>query len=120
VDPTYYAAFAWALLDSIADTSTHPPKFRPHREMSCITKMDNESGMIKSYIKTKKIRAALSIESDTMQRIPEVGRFFFYFLLCWCYYCLYVDVLFIAVFAVPDSPLCVLKLVFTLILMHTM
>lgn len=43
VDPTYYAAFAWALLDSIADTTVQPPKLRPLREMRCITKMENES-----------------------------------------------------------------------------
>ena len=43
MDPTYYAAFAWALLDSIADTTAQPPKLRPLREMRCITKMDNES-----------------------------------------------------------------------------
>ena len=47
VDPTYYAAFAWALLDSIADTTAHPPKLRPHREMKCITKVQNES--VKNY-----------------------------------------------------------------------
>jgi hypothetical protein len=43
VDPTYYAAFAWALLDAIADTSSVPPKLRPHREMRCITKVQNEA-----------------------------------------------------------------------------
>jgi hypothetical protein len=43
VDPTYYAAFAWALLDAIADTSAVPPKLRPHREMRCITKVQNEA-----------------------------------------------------------------------------
>ena len=43
MDPTYYAAFAWALLDSVADTSSHPPKLRPHREMRCITKVQNEA-----------------------------------------------------------------------------
>lgn len=43
VDPTYYAAFAWALLDSIADTTVLPPKLRPHREMRCITRVQNEA-----------------------------------------------------------------------------
>lgn len=43
VDPTYYAAFAWTLLDSVADTSVHPPRLRPHREMRCITKVENEA-----------------------------------------------------------------------------
>ena len=43
MDPTYYAAFAWVLLDSIADTTAHPPKLRPHREMRCITKLENEA-----------------------------------------------------------------------------
>jgi hypothetical protein len=42
VNPNYYAAFAWALLDSIADTTAHPPKLRPLREIRCVTKLDNE------------------------------------------------------------------------------
>eukprot|EP01032_Pedospumella_encystans_P014684 gene14684-16846_t len=74
VDPTYYAAFAWALLDSIADTTAQPPKLRPLREMRCITKMDNESSMLKAYVNKKKVRAALSIESEMMERIPEVQK----------------------------------------------
>jgi len=43
VNPSFYAAFAWALLDSIADTSLHPPKLRPPREIECITKLDSEA-----------------------------------------------------------------------------
>ena len=43
VNPSHYAAFAWTLLDSIADTSTHPPKLRPFREVRCITKLENEA-----------------------------------------------------------------------------
>lgn len=31
--------------------------------------------MIKNYVKNKKVRAALSIESDMMQRVPEVCNF---------------------------------------------
>lgn len=98
VDPTYYAAFAWALLDSVADTTVLPPKLRPHREMKCITKVQNElvrrvslstvccchdhasvvvvlgnQNMIRDYVKTKRVRAALSIENDMMQRVPEVS-----------------------------------------------
>ena len=34
--------------------------------------------MIKHYIKNKKVRAALSIESDMMQRVPEVSGLFVY------------------------------------------
>jgi hypothetical protein len=43
VDPTYYASFSWALLDSVADTAAHPPRLRPFREMRCITKLENEA-----------------------------------------------------------------------------
>jgi hypothetical protein len=98
VDPTYYAAFAWALLDSIADTNVQPPKLRPHREMRCITRVQNEAvrrlwlyyafnrlvtsvrtiilqNMIRDYVKTKRVRAALSIENEMMQRIPEVTTY---------------------------------------------
>jgi hypothetical protein len=43
VNPSYFAAFAWALLDSIADTHANPPKLRPLREIRCITKLENEA-----------------------------------------------------------------------------
>jgi hypothetical protein len=43
MDPTYLAAFAWSLLDSIADTTLQPPKLRPVREIKCITKLENEA-----------------------------------------------------------------------------
>ena len=36
VDPKHYAAFAWAYLDSIADTSKFPPKFRLNADIKCI------------------------------------------------------------------------------------
>lgn len=39
--------------------------------MSFYATVDLQS-MIKNYVKNKKIRAALSIESDMMQRVPEV------------------------------------------------
>eukprot|EP01040_Poterioochromonas_malhamensis_P001581 gene1581-1675_t len=74
VNPNYYAAFAWALLDSIADTTAHPPKLRPLREIRCVTKLDNEMSMINSYLKNKRIRAALSIENEWLMRVPEVQK----------------------------------------------
>lgn len=43
LDPHYYAAFSWSLLDSVADTSKAPPKLRPFREIRCITKLENEA-----------------------------------------------------------------------------
>lgn len=43
VNPSFFAAFAWALLDSIADTSHHPPKLRPLREIECITTLESEA-----------------------------------------------------------------------------
>lgn len=43
VNPSHYAAFAWSLLDSVADTSVHPPKLRPFREIRCVTKLENEA-----------------------------------------------------------------------------
>lgn len=43
LDPHYYAAFSWSLLDSVADTSKTPPKLRPFREIRCITKLENEA-----------------------------------------------------------------------------
>ena len=42
VSPNFYAAFAWSLLDSIADTEQNPPRLRPLREISCIIVMEDE------------------------------------------------------------------------------
>eukprot|EP01031_Cornospumella_fuschlensis_P032515 gene32515-39311_t len=72
VNPHYYAAFTWALLDSIADTSSHPPKLRPLREISCITKLDNEANVVAAYIRDKKLRSALTLETKWLARVPEV------------------------------------------------
>ena len=33
IDPQYYAAFAWTILDCLADVSKNPPRFRPIREV---------------------------------------------------------------------------------------
>jgi hypothetical protein len=43
MNPNCYAAFAWALLDSVAETKSNPPKLRPLREVRCITKLENEA-----------------------------------------------------------------------------
>jgi len=74
VDPSYYAAFSWCLLDSLADTTIQPPKLRPYREMKCITKVANEASMLKNYMMNKKVRCALAIQNDVLQRIPEVQK----------------------------------------------
>ena len=74
VDPSYYAAFSWCLLDSLADTAMQPPKLRPYREMKCITMVANEASMLKNYMMNKKIRSALAIQNDVLQRIPEVQK----------------------------------------------
>lgn len=34
--------------------------------------------MIRDYVKTKRVRAALSIENDMMLRVPEVNSCVFY------------------------------------------
>lgn len=73
VQKDYYAAFAWTLLDSIADVSFNPPRLRPPREMRCIMKMPlNEAALLKTYMQDKKLRAALTIQADMMERVPEV------------------------------------------------
>ena len=46
LDPSYYAAFAWSLLDSIADVSKQPPRLRSRREIKCFTKLQNEAARI--------------------------------------------------------------------------
>ena len=42
-ESVYFAAFAWTLLNSIADIQQQPPKLRPHREIKWITKSENEA-----------------------------------------------------------------------------
>eukprot|EP00601_Ochromonadales_sp_CCMP2298_P002225 CAMPEP_0173175772 /NCGR_PEP_ID=MMETSP1141-20130122/4093_1 /TAXON_ID=483371 /ORGANISM="non described non described, Strain CCMP2298" /LENGTH=398 /DNA_ID=CAMNT_0014098043 /DNA_START=88 /DNA_END=1281 /DNA_ORIENTATION=- len=74
MDPGYYAYFSWALLDAIADTSQEPPHLRPSREISCITQVTNESVLIKSYVEKRKVRAALCIRNEAMQRVPAVQK----------------------------------------------
>lgn len=42
----YYAAFSWALLDSVADISKFPPKFRQNTGIKCIMKCSNMSEIL--------------------------------------------------------------------------
>jgi hypothetical protein len=89
VNPSYYAAFSWALLDAVADTSSNPPKLRPVREIKCFTQVESEAvsdflinlsfhffsllqSMVKAYMKDKKLRTALSIQSEWLSRVPDV------------------------------------------------
>ena len=46
IDPKHYAAFAWAYLDSIADTSKFPPKFRVNADIKCILTCMNMTQII--------------------------------------------------------------------------
>jgi hypothetical protein len=65
-DALYFSAFAWALLDSIADCSGTPPKLRALREVKCITKLENEATMISSYVKDKKVRADMAVNNEKL------------------------------------------------------
>lgn len=65
-DMLYFSAFAWALLDSIADCSGTPPKLRALREVKCITKLENEATMISSYVKDKKVRADMAVNNEKL------------------------------------------------------
>jgi len=42
--------------------------------MKCITKVANEASMLKNYMMNKKVRSALAIQNDVLQRIPEVQK----------------------------------------------
>lgn len=42
ISASYYAAFAWSLLDSVADTHSSPPRLRPLREVECIVTLNND------------------------------------------------------------------------------
>lgn len=43
IDPSHYAAFAWTLLDAIADTKKQPPRLRNRRIVRCFTTIENEA-----------------------------------------------------------------------------
>ena len=65
-DVLYFSAFAWAVLDSIADCSCTPPKLRALRKVKCITKLENEASIITGYIKDKKARADMAVNNDKL------------------------------------------------------
>lgn len=74
LDKQYYAVFAWSLLESIADTTVYPPKLRAANEVTCTTKIENEAGMWANYVQTGKVRHALSVQADTVEKIPGCIR----------------------------------------------
>jgi hypothetical protein len=43
LNPRYYAAFAWALLESLIDISRFPPKFKAKHNIKCIIYVDSET-----------------------------------------------------------------------------
>eukprot|EP01039_Chlorochromonas_danica_P007042 gene7042-7787_t len=72
VNPSFYTAFAWALLDGIADTSLNPPKLRPLREISCITETKDEAKVVATYLRDKKLRSKVVLTAASLSRVPEV------------------------------------------------
>lgn len=72
MNPSFYAAFSWALLDSIADTALQPPRLRPLREIECITELDSEVKVVQNFLRDKKIRSRMAITNQFLSRIPEV------------------------------------------------
>ncbi len=42
VNPKYHTAFAWALLASTVDLTTHPLKFHPKNQIKCITTINSQ------------------------------------------------------------------------------
>jgi hypothetical protein len=74
VDPLYYAAFTWALLDSIADTRQYPPRLRSNKGITCIMKSSNEASMIKDYILDKPCRTKLVLGDKSLMGIPDVQK----------------------------------------------
>jgi len=74
VDADYYAAFAWTLLDSIAELKAQPVKLRPLRTVRCITQIDNQASMLTNYLSNKRERAQLAIKTQWMDRVPDVQQ----------------------------------------------
>ena len=74
LDPAYYATFAWSLLDAICDTSVYPPVFRHAKAVLCCTRIENEARMVQTYTAGNKVRASLTLASDSLRRAPDVIR----------------------------------------------
>jgi hypothetical protein len=74
IDPMYYSAFAWALLDTVADLSRQPPKFRQFNHIECFMKGDNEGAMLSAYLNndSQKAASALKVSNEWMERVPDV------------------------------------------------
>lgn len=51
VDLLFYAAFAWTLLDSVADVHKFPLRFRPLNEIPCITHYHNTAEVLGEWLR---------------------------------------------------------------------
>eukprot|EP00602_Paraphysomonas_sp_CaronLab_P003782 CAMPEP_0185039108 /NCGR_PEP_ID=MMETSP1103-20130426/35614_1 /TAXON_ID=36769 /ORGANISM="Paraphysomonas bandaiensis, Strain Caron Lab Isolate" /LENGTH=865 /DNA_ID=CAMNT_0027577873 /DNA_START=98 /DNA_END=2695 /DNA_ORIENTATION=- len=58
--PAYFAAFSWALLISIADLTTFPPRFRPVKNIKCFTSI-GESELLQNF----------ATDHETVKRMEE-------------------------------------------------
>lgn len=74
VDPLYYTAFTWALLDAIADTRQYPPRLRNKKGIKCIMKSSNEASMIRDYILDKPFRNKLIVDNECLKSIPDIQK----------------------------------------------
>jgi hypothetical protein len=74
IDPMYYSAFAWSLLDSMTDLSKQPPQFRPLRTVTQFMKADGEAKMLTSYLdaNAQSQIVKLTVSNDWMERVPDV------------------------------------------------
>ena len=76
VDPTYYSAFAWAVLDGVAELRSQPPKLRPLRSVRCMMQASDEAKLLSAYYDSaaKKERVQLKLQASVMERIPDVQK----------------------------------------------
>lgn len=70
--PSYYATFAWSLLDAICDTRQYPPVFRHIKAVQCCTRIENEAKMVQTFASGNRVRASLSVTADSLRRAPDV------------------------------------------------
>eukprot|EP00602_Paraphysomonas_sp_CaronLab_P003170 CAMPEP_0185039312 /NCGR_PEP_ID=MMETSP1103-20130426/36043_1 /TAXON_ID=36769 /ORGANISM="Paraphysomonas bandaiensis, Strain Caron Lab Isolate" /LENGTH=736 /DNA_ID=CAMNT_0027578149 /DNA_START=105 /DNA_END=2316 /DNA_ORIENTATION=+ len=65
--PRFCAAFSWALLESLTDLSTYPPKLRPIKDVRCITNI-RENDILARFAATRTIRVRLGAMLDWIER----------------------------------------------------
>ena len=74
IDPDYYAAFAWTVLDAVSDLKKNPPRFRTVNKISTIMKLDNEAKMLGTFYKNQDAVVQLKVSNEFLERVPQIQQ----------------------------------------------